>query len=115
MSNGWPVNEIRDWLIWANEHGFLLTVSAGANKVIGLMVARPVSQLPVSDNVGEYRETGKIIWVDVCIALNKDAWKGLGCLVVQRFGGCRNRIAFQHLGGPIKLHDYDNARRALLR
>jgi hypothetical protein len=114
MSNGWPHKDVRDWLIWANEHGFLLTVSVDAGKVIGLMVARPVSQLPVSDNVGEFDENGKIIWIDICIAPSKDVWKALGCLAVQRFG-YRSRIASQRWGGPIKLHDYDTARRALLR
>jgi len=115
MTGGWPLSNIRDWLIWANEQGFLLTVSESPNKVIGLMVARPVSQLPVEDKGGEHDELGKIIWVDLCIAPSKDVWKALGCLVVQRFGTCRKRIASQRLGGPIKLHDYYNARRALLR
>jgi len=114
MSREWPLQEIRDWLMWANGQGFLMTVHESPDKVIGLMVARPVSQLPVSDKWEEFTERGKIIWVDLCIAQSRDVWKCLGCLLVNRFGN-RRRIASQRLGGPIKLHDYDTARRALLR
>lgn len=114
-NNIWPRENVLDWLIWANENGFLLTVSDGEpDKVIGLMVARPVANPPINRIDDEYDEDGRFLYVDLCIAPNIKAWRGLGLLAVNRFKK-QEYVASQRWGGPLKIHDINKARRALFK
>jgi hypothetical protein len=109
-----PVDDITPWLTWAYEQGFLLTVSGDAGEVIGLMVARPVSQPPLVSYEQEFDEDGKFLHVEVLLAPTANIWRGLHTLLINRFP-YQDTMSSKRLGGPIKTHNIKKATKALLR
>lgn len=110
----WDLDDTQAWLTWADGHGFLLTIE-DAGRVIGLMVARPVSHFDGMDVLTDvYNENGPVVWVDLCIAPGIEVFRGLGMLMARRFRK-QSCLASKHLGKRLKVRDYHRAVNSLLK
>lgn len=114
VSQTWEAHLLDNWVTWASVKGYLFQV-CDQDKLVGLAIARPTGGLKgIIDNNGfQHTPKGQFIFMDLVIANTKPIRQALGLGIVSRFG-TRQYVAFRRKG-HLKIHDYDRARKALLR
>lgn len=96
-------NDLRYWIAWNNEQGFLIALFDDENDISGLVVARPVMKIEDAEIAYNFDPEGSIIFVDCIIPKSTDGLKALTVGLAQRFGR-RELVAWGGRKGDKKIH-----------
>lgn len=109
---------LTDWLEWADHGGLIVRVfpNEREEELLAAAVVRPISFLRLAEPYDSYAvdQRGDVLYIDAAVATSKNALRCLALGVIQRFGP-RRRVAFRRQGEELKIHSYQNARKALLK
>ncbi len=101
----WEEGKLREWLLWAFDHGFLFLLVDRNGNPRGMVIARPLDPKDaVIDSFTEYSPNSGNIYVDLTIG--KDAMEQLMLQLIKRFG-IRDTISFHRYGRSKEPKFYD--------
>lgn len=104
-SKRWKDGTLKDWLLWAFEHGYLFLAINQNQDPVGMVIARPLDPKDaVPGSFIEHTPDSGNIYIDLTIG--KSAMKPLMAQIVNRFG-VRNTISFHRYGGSKEPKFYD--------
>ena len=101
----WDEGTLRDWILWANDNGFLFLAVGKNGNPLGVAIARPLNEARDLSHTS-YHPDGTNIYVDLTVAANKSAMKPLMAQIVNRFG-VRSKICFKRYGRGEEPRFYD--------
>jgi hypothetical protein len=109
----WDKLRFAEWLAWAKDSGYVLTVLDEQENIVGLAVAYPI--MHKADCGERSDQEGPIIFVQVAVCSRKGALQSLGFAILKRFGE-REKVAIQRMPFYItKVYPFKKFRRNLFR
>jgi hypothetical protein len=108
----WRDDALLDWICWAASEGFFIQVLDNNESMVGIAIARTVNNIP-GDNTSEFDRNGKIIFIDLAIAPDKQIKQALGFAMLEMFG--QRPILAYKVDGKTKVHDTAKVRAALFK
>ena len=108
----WPQGRMLAWLKWAEDNGFLAVIM-DYHKPIGLLFAKPVSDIPRTNHSYEYDMDGDTLYINFAIAKDKEMMRMLGAAALNNLG-MRKNVAYRR-NGKLRVHDMKKTLTALFR
>ena len=100
------------WLKWAEDNGFLAVIM-DYNKPIGLLLAKPVAEIPKTNHSYEFDLDGDILYINFAVAKTKEIMRMLGAAALNNLG-LRKQLAYKR-NGKLKVRDMKKTLTALFK